>query len=92
VLQKYFKPRAWNFGGKAFPRLNFSKSLSLNNLLRLNPPLKKGEIGGFALARLGEIPPTPLYKGGNIIYGQALSLITTLIIQDFLQPVYPTVH
>ena len=22
---------------------------------------------------LGEIPPTPLYKGGNIIYGQALN-------------------
>jgi hypothetical protein len=49
-----------------------TKSLSLNKLLRLNPPLKKGDIGGFALARLGEIPPTPLYKGGNIIYGQAL--------------------
>jgi hypothetical protein len=35
--------------------------------------LKKGDIGGFALARIGKIPPTPLYKGGNIIYGQVLS-------------------
>jgi len=34
--------------------------------------LKKEDIGGFALARFGKIPPTPLYKGGNIIYGQAL--------------------
>jgi hypothetical protein len=49
-----------------------TKSLSLNKLLTLDPPLKKGDIGGFALARLGEIPPTPLYKWGNIIYGQAL--------------------
>ena len=24
------------------------------------------------MARLEEIPPTPLYKGGNIIYGQGL--------------------
>jgi hypothetical protein len=52
---------------------NNTKSLSLNKLLRLNPPLKKGDLGGFGLARLGEIPPTPLYKGGNIIYGQALT-------------------
>jgi hypothetical protein len=33
--------------------------------------LKKGDVGGFALVRLGEMPPTPLYKEGNIIYGQA---------------------
>ncbi len=26
------------------------------------------------MARFGEIPPTPLYKGGNIIYGQVLKL------------------
>jgi hypothetical protein len=38
-----------------------------------NPPLKKGDIGGFVLDRFGKIPPTPLYKGGNIIYGQALN-------------------
>jgi len=36
--------------------------------------LKKGDIGGFALARFGKIPPTPLYKGGNIIYGQAFDV------------------
>jgi hypothetical protein len=48
------------------------KSLSLNKLLPLNPPLEKGDKGGFALARFGEIPPSPLYKGGNIISGQAL--------------------
>jgi hypothetical protein len=48
------------------------KNLSLNKLPSLNPPLEKGDIGGFALARFGKIPPTPLYKGGNIIYGQAL--------------------
>jgi len=50
-----------------------TQSLSLNKLLLLKPPLKKGDIGGFALARFGKIPPTPLYKGGNIIYGQALN-------------------
>jgi hypothetical protein len=50
------------------------KSLSLNKLLPLIPPLKKGDIGGFALARFGKISPTPLYKGGNIVYGQALNL------------------
>jgi hypothetical protein len=27
--------------------------------------LKKGEIGGFALIRLAEIPPAPLYKRGK---------------------------
>jgi hypothetical protein len=32
--------------------------------------LKKGKIGGFVLARFGKIPPTPLFKGENIIYGQ----------------------
>jgi hypothetical protein len=49
-----------------------AKSLSLNKILLFNPPLKKGDIGGFALDRFGKIPPTPLYKGGNIIHGQAL--------------------
>jgi hypothetical protein len=29
------------------------KSLSLNKPLRLNPPLKKGDIGGFALESFG---------------------------------------
>ncbi len=48
-------------------------SLSLNKLLGSSPPLKKGEIGGFPLDHLGKIPPTPLCKGGNIIYGQVLS-------------------
>jgi hypothetical protein len=55
-----------------------AKSLSLNKLWALNPPLKKGEIGGFALRRLGKIPPPPLYKGGNAIYGQALRNIEVL--------------
>jgi len=55
------------------PKTKNIKSLSLNRLLPLNPPLKKGDIGGFALARFGKIPPTPLYKAGNIIYGQALN-------------------
>jgi hypothetical protein len=36
--------------------------------------LKKGDIGGFALDDFGKISPTPLYKGGNIIYGQVLIL------------------
>jgi TRAP-type transport system small permease protein len=31
----------------------------------------QGDIEGFALARLGEITPNPLYKGGKIICGQA---------------------
>jgi hypothetical protein len=37
--------------------------------------LKKGEIGGFALIRLAEIPPAPFTKGGNLFYGQALRII-----------------
>ena len=41
------------------------KSLSLNNLLLLNPPLKKGEIGGFAVGRLGKIPPHPPLQRGE---------------------------
>ena len=51
-----------------------AKSLSFNKLSLLNPPLKKGDIGGFAWGRLGKIPPHPLLKGGNIIYGQALNI------------------
>ena len=30
------------------------------------------------MARLGEIPPTPLYKGGNIIYGHALKKVVII--------------
>jgi hypothetical protein len=38
--------------------------------------LEKGKIGGFALSRLGEIPPSPpFYKGGNAIYGQLLLIL-----------------
>jgi hypothetical protein len=39
----------------------------------LNPPLKKGDIGGFAFEGLRKFPLTPHYKGGNTIYGQALN-------------------
>jgi hypothetical protein len=42
--------------------------------LRLNPSLKKGDIGGFALDRFEKIPPTPLCKGGKNIYGQVLNI------------------
>jgi hypothetical protein len=35
------------------------KSLFLNKLPLLNPPLEKGDIGGFALGRLEKIPPYP---------------------------------
>jgi hypothetical protein len=45
-----------------------TKSLSLNKRLRLNPPLKKEDIGGFALDRFGKIPPTPLCKGGGLLF------------------------
>jgi hypothetical protein len=48
------------------------KSLSLNTFSLLNPPLKKGEIGGFALIRLAEIPPAPLYKRGEILFTDKL--------------------
>jgi hypothetical protein len=49
------------------------KSLSLNTFSLLNPPLKKGEIGGFALMRLAEIPPLPpLYKRGEILFTDKL--------------------
>jgi hypothetical protein len=30
--------------------------------------LKKGEIEGFALTRLAEIPPAPLYERGEILF------------------------
>src|SRR3970282_2582128 len=61
-------------GGIKSPRGTvLTKSLSLHSLWLLNPPLKKGEIGGFALGRLGKIPPhPPLQRGGNTIYGYAL--------------------
>jgi hypothetical protein len=53
-------------GRFATPRIGVQiKSLSLNMLLSLNPPLKKGDGGGFALARFAKIPPPPLYKGGE---------------------------
>ncbi len=38
--------------------------LILNKRFLLNPPLKKGDIGGFALERFGEIPQPPFTKGG----------------------------
>ena len=42
----------------------------------LNPPLKKGDIGGFALGRRGEIPPPPpLKKGGCNLRTSSNSLI-----------------
>ncbi len=44
------------------------KSLSLNTFSFLNPPLKRGKIGGFALIRLAEIPPAPFYKRGEILF------------------------
>jgi hypothetical protein len=44
------------------------KSLSLNNPLRLNPPLEKGDIGGFALDHFGKIPPTPPFAKGGILF------------------------
>jgi len=54
-----------------------NKGLCLIKLQPLNSPLKKGAMGGFALARVGKGPPTPLYKGGNMIYGQALNFWET---------------
>jgi electron transfer flavoprotein alpha subunit len=41
------------------------KSLSLNKCSLLNPPLKKGDIGGFAFGASGKSPLTPLYKRGE---------------------------
>jgi len=38
--------------------------------------LKKGEIGGFALRRLGEIPPPPFTKGG-MLFKDKLSIFGT---------------
>ena len=48
------------------------KSLSLNKFSPSNPPLKKGEIGGFALTGLAEIPPAPLYERGEILFTDKL--------------------
>ena len=48
------------------------KSLSLNTFSLLNPPLKKGEIGGFALIRLAEIPPRPPLQKGGILFADKL--------------------
>jgi len=42
-----------------------AKSLSLRKLSPLNPPLKKGDIGGFVFGRPGKIPPHPLLKRGE---------------------------
>jgi hypothetical protein len=47
----------------------YLRSLSLNKLFLFNPPLKKGDVGGFAPGALKKSPLTPLYKGGKIIYG-----------------------
>ena len=45
-----------------------SKSLSLNKLFLFNPPLKKGDIGGFASGCLEKIPPhPPLQRGENYL-------------------------
>jgi hypothetical protein len=58
-----------------FGSLNIGiQSLSRNRSLCLNPPLKKGDIGGFASDCFGKIPPTPLFKRGHIIYGQVLRI------------------
>ena len=43
-----------------------------------------GDIEGFALDYFGKIPPTPLCKGGNIIYGQALKLFFLTLFQIFI--------
>jgi hypothetical protein len=45
-----------------------AKSLSSNKFSLLNPPLKKGEIGGFALIRVAEIPPCPPLQRGGILF------------------------
>jgi hypothetical protein len=43
------------------------KSLSLNKRFLLNPPLKKGDIGGFTSGCLEKIPPHPPFaKGGKL--------------------------
>jgi hypothetical protein len=42
-----------------------TKSLSLNKFSLLNPPLKKGDIGGFALGCLEKIPPHPPLQRGE---------------------------
>jgi hypothetical protein len=41
-------------------RVNSILRALINKLQPLNPPLKKGAIGDFALARFGGILPTPL--------------------------------
>jgi hypothetical protein len=55
------------FSDTAHPACHdYTKSLSLNKSSHLNPPLKKGDRGGFALGRLGKIPPhPPLQRGGT---------------------------
>ena len=50
----------------------------------LNPPLEKGDIGGFDLPRFWENPPHPPFtKGGIIIYGQAPNVHTA----GYCQPI-----
>jgi len=64
-LQDPFLQGGQQLGRLAPNEYKRSKSLSLNKLWGLNPPLKKGEIGGFALRSLGEIPPAPLLQRGE---------------------------
>jgi hypothetical protein len=45
-----------------------NKSLSLNKRFLLNPPLKKGDIGGFTSGWLEKIPPTPPFAKGGILF------------------------
>jgi hypothetical protein len=69
---KKFNPRYWiPDPGYRIPAKDI-KSLSLNKFSPSNPPLKKGEIGGFALTRLAEIPPAPLYERGEILFTDKL--------------------
>jgi hypothetical protein len=44
------------------------ESLSLDKLSFLNPPLKKGDIGGFALGCRGKIPPHPPLQRGEYYF------------------------
>ena len=83
-LNDTFPLRAWEDPSLKIYDPNRKYRIHLEFILRdklslLNPPLKKGDIGGFALGRFGKIPLAPLYQRG--VWGE---LRDELVIQNSL--------
>jgi len=60
----------------------------------INPPLKKGEIGGFALGRFGKIPPHPPLQRGEYylrISSKSLGMVRQFQ-QSYFSDRYPSTY